>query len=151
MTLKFFAAAAGILALAACGNDGKGGSLKGKNFIADNNGTPITLIFDDTEMRVNGQVVNIYNGTYEIDGAQIKFGPLATTMMMGPADAMATEREYFQFLDAVETYDLSKNRLTLKTADGREVVFQQVDRIEETQTVPTPERPIITIEEVNNK
>lgn len=128
MNIKSFAVLAGVLALAACGdNTPNPEMLKGANFVATGNGTDITLSFDANEMRVNGQVVNLYNGTYTAEGNQIKFSPFASTMMMGPMDAMQTEQDYFQFMTTVETYDLTDGRLTLKNADGKEIVFQQVE------------------------
>lgn len=128
MNIKSFAIMAGFLALAACGdNTPNPEMLKGANFIAAGTGTDITLSFDANEMRVNGQVVNLYNGTYEVNGDKIKFGPFASTMMMGPMDAMQTEQDYFQFMATVESYDLTDGRLTLKNADGKEIVFQQVE------------------------
>ena len=128
MNIKPFAVLAGVLALAACGdNTPNPEQLKGANFIASGAGTDITLSFDANEMRVNGQVVNLYNGSYEVNGNQIKFSPFASTMMMGPMDAMQTEQDYFQFMTTVETYDLNDGRLVLKNADGKEIVFQQVE------------------------
>ena len=128
MNIKPFAVLAGILALAACGDNTPNPELlKGANFIASGAGTDITLSFDANEMRVNGQVVNLYNGSYEVNGNQIKFSPFASTMMMGPMDAMQTEQDYFQFMTTVETYDLNDGRLVLKNADGKEIVFQQVE------------------------
>ena len=128
MNIKSFALIAGVLALAACGDNTPNPELlKGANFIAAGTGADITLSFDPTEMRVNGQVVNLYNGSYEVNGDQIKFSPFASTMMMGPMDAMQTEQDYFQFMTTVETYDLTDGRLTLKNADGKEIVFQQVE------------------------
>ena len=128
MNIKPFAVLAGVLALAACGDDTPNPELlKGANFIASGAGTDITLSFDANEMRVNGQVVNLYNGSYEVNGNQIKFSPFASTMMMGPMDAMQTEQDYFQFMTTVETYDLNDGRLVLKNADGKEIVFQQVE------------------------
>ena len=128
MNIKSFAVVAGVLALAACGdNTPNPEMLKGANFIAAGTGTDITLSFDANEMRVNGQVVNLYNGSYEVNGDQIKFSPFASTMMMGPMDAMQTEQDYFQFMATVESYDLTDGRLTLKNADGKEIVFQQVE------------------------
>ena len=128
MNIKPFAVLAGVLALAACGDNTPNPELlKGANFIASGAGTDITLSFDANEMRVNGQVVNLYNGSYEVNGNQIKFSPFASTMMMGPMDAMQTEQDYFQFMTTVETYDLDDGRLTLKNADGKEIVFQQVE------------------------
>ena len=141
MNIKPFAVLAGVLALAACGDNTPNPELlKGANFIASGAGTDITLSFDANEMRVNGQVVNLYNGSYEVNGNQIKFSPFASTMMMGPMDAMQTEQDYFQFMTTVETYDLNDGRLVLKNADGKEIVFQQVEAptaevVEETAVV----------------
>lgn len=136
MNIKPFVLTAGILALAACGNGGNNpAKLKGAHFVATGNGTDITLSFDENEMRVYGQVVNLYNGSYTVSGDKIAFGNMATTMMMGPQNAMQTEQEYFQFLSTVETYNLANGRLTLKNASGQEVVFQQVSQLPSTEEV----------------
>lgn len=151
MNIKSFAIIAGVLALAACGdNTPNPDMLKGANFVAAGEGADITLSFDANEMRVNGQVVNLYNGSYEADGDNIKFSPFASTMMMGPMDAMQTEQDYFQFMTTVETYDLSDGRLTLRNADGKEIVFQQVESVEsetveETETVESVPADAIAI------
>lgn len=151
MNIKSFAIIAGVLALAACGdNTPNPDMLKGANFVAAGEGADITLSFDANEMRVNGQVVNLYNGSYEADGGNIKFSPFASTMMMGPMDAMQTEQDYFQFMTTVETYDLSDGRLTLRNADGKEIVFQQVESVEsetveETETVESVPADAIAI------
>jgi len=130
MNIKSFAILSGVLALAACGDGAPNPEmLKGANFVSAAEGTDITLSFDANEMRVNGRVVNLYNGTYEVNGNHISFSPFASTMMMGPMDAMQTEQEYFQFMPTVETYDLRDGRLTLKNADGTEIVFQQVENL----------------------
>lgn len=128
MKLVSFAALAGVLALAACGDTAPNPELlKGANFVASTSGTDITLSFAADIMRVNGQVVNLYNGEYVVDGNKMTFGPIASTMMMGPAEAMQTEQDYFQFLSTVTEYDLDDGRLTLKNPDGKEIVFQQVE------------------------
>lgn len=136
MNLKSFALIAGVLALTACGDKAPNPEmLKGESFIASGNGTDITLSFDANEMRVNGQVVNLYNGYYEAEGASIKFSPFASTMMAGPAEAMQTEQEYFQFMTTVESYNLKDGQLTLKNAEGKEMVFQQVNAADEAAEV----------------
>lgn len=128
MNLKPYVLVAGVLALAACSdNTPNPEMLKGESFISAAEGTDITLSFDANEMKVNGQVVNLYHGTYEANGDKIKFGPMASTMMMGPQNAMQTEQDYFQFLTTVESYSLEEGRLTLKNAEGKEIVFQQVE------------------------
>ena len=129
MNIKSFAMLAGVLALTACGDGTPNPELlKGANFVAAGNDVDITLNFDANEMRVNGQVVNLYNGSYQVDGDKITFSPFASTMMMGPMEAMQTEQDYFQFMTTVESYDLKDGRLTLKNADGKEIVFQQVEQ-----------------------
>ncbi len=134
MKLTSFAALAGVLALAACGDSTPNPELlKGANFVATTSGADITLSFAPDVMRANGQVVNLYNSEYTVDGDKITFGPIASTMMMGPAEEMQTEQDYFQFLSTVNCYDLDDGRLTLKNPDGKEIVFQQVE------VVPTDE------------
>ncbi len=129
MNLKTFALIGGILGLAACGyNQQNPEVLRGTNFVAAADGTNITLSFAPDADRINGEVVNLYNAQYTVDGGKIAFGPIATTMMMGPENAMETEREYLQFLSTVDCYeyDIDDGKLTLKNPSGKEIVFQQV-------------------------
>ena len=127
MKIKALAFGAMALALAACGDGGQNpAELRGAAFIANGDGTDITLSFDENEMRFYGQVVNLYNGDYKAAGNHIKFDQGATTLMMGPADAMATEREYFQFLNTVEKYNLNNDTLTL-IGNGQTMKFKRVD------------------------
>lgn len=143
MNLKPLFAVAGVLALVACGKTEQNPELlKGANFVSEATGTNITLSFAPDENRVHGQVVNVYNGSYQAEGDKIKFTPFASTMMMGPADAMQTEQDYFQFMATVETYELDNGRLTLKNADGKEIVFQEVEMVEPAaETAPAAEQP----------
>lgn len=128
MKIKALALGAMALALAACGDGGQNpAELRGAAFIANGDGTDITLSFDENEMRFYGQVVNLYNGDYTAAGNHIKFDQGATTLMMGPANEMATERDYFQFLTKVNKYDLNNGTLTLIAKDGQTMTFKQVD------------------------
>lgn len=129
MKFKLFAIGACALALAACGADDTQNPelLKGANFISAQPGVDITLSFDPVEMRVFGGVVNRYNGGYTADGNNIKFEGFASTMMMGDAEAMETEREYFEFMPTVETYELGDGKLTLIASDGKEIIFTQIE------------------------
>lgn len=130
MSFKTLAFGALLLALAACGDSAPNAdALRGANFVSNQPAATITLSFDANEMMANGRVVNLYHGTYSVDGNNIKFGPMGSTMMMGPADAMQEEQEYFKFLDTVETYDLSDGHLILRDASGTEMVFDQVDEL----------------------
>lgn len=134
MNIKPIALAAGIMALAACSdNTPTPQEFNGGNFVSQQPGATITMTLDPAEGRVHGRVVNVYNGTYTIDGNNIKFGEMVTTMMMGPQDAMATEREYLTFMPTVETYNYQDGKLTLTGVDGKEIVFEQVEELPDAQ------------------
>ena len=138
MKFKFIATGICALALAACGNSDQNPEvLKGLNFVSAQPGVDITLSFDPNEMRVYGGVVNRYNGAYTADGDEIKFDGFASTMMMGAPDAMEIETEYFQFMPTVETYEYSDGKLTLVGADGKEIVFVQVEENPDAQASET--------------
>ena len=145
MTIKAGFLLASILALTACSDSTPNPeALKGANFVSAASGADIVLSFDAEEMRVNGKVVNLYNGSYTAEGDKITFSPFASTMMMGPQEAMQTEQDYFQFMPTVESYELSDGRLTLKNAEGKEIVFQQVEEL------PADEASeVIEVEEVS--
>ncbi len=140
MKIKLLSAAVAMLTLAACDNSApNAGSLKGVDFVSIAPGTNIVLSFAPEEMRVSGKVVNVYNGEYSIDGSAIKFGPLASTMMMGPMDAMQTEQDYFKFMDTVVSYELEEGKLTLKNDAGTEIIFEQVEELPADDAAVAPE------------
>ena len=64
---------------------------------------------------------NRLNGTFELTGGgQLKFSPLATTRMMCPEPAAATETRFMQALGTVKTYYVTDAALELR--DGPTVV-----------------------------
>ena len=130
MNFKSMIMGACTLALVACSDGSQNPEmLKGANFVSAQPGVDITLSFDPAEMRVYGRVVNLYNGGYSADDDTIKFDGFASTMMMGDPEAMSVEQEYFQFMPTVETYEYSDGKLTLVGADGKEIVFVQVETL----------------------
>ena len=58
---------------------------------------------------------NRMTGTYELDGANLRFGPLATTRMACPG--MATETAFLKALGATTRYEIAGSTLTLLGAD----------------------------------
>ena len=138
MNLKFIASGICALALVACGENTQNPELlKGANFVSAQPGADITLSFDPSELRVYGKIVNLYNGGYTVEDDEIKFEPFASTMMMGPADAMETEQEYFEFMPTVEKYEYSDGKLTLIATDGKEIIFTQVETLPGEETAET--------------
>ena len=64
---------------------------------------------------------NRLNGTFELTGGgQLKFSPLATTRMMCPEPAAATETRFVQALGTVKTYYVTDVSLELR--DGPTIV-----------------------------
>ncbi|HJW76569.1 MAG TPA: META domain-containing protein [Thermoleophilia bacterium] len=80
----------------------------------------ITATFADGKVSGNSGV-NTYGGTYESDtSGAFSAGPLASTMMAGPEEAMKAETAYLRRLDAAESYAITDSTLVLKDADGKD-------------------------------
>jgi heat shock protein HslJ len=77
-----------------------------------------TLAFDLEEARVAGFAgVNRLMGSFSLDEEGLRFGPLATTLMAGPEDAMQRERRFLDVLDRVTGYLLEGRSLALVAGD----------------------------------
>lgn len=85
----------------------------------------ISAQFDGTRM-TGFSGVNSYTGEYEAstDGT-FKAGPFASTMMAGPAKAMAAESAYMKLVEAAEKYKVEGDKLTLTTADGTTLTYDR--------------------------
>ena len=80
--------------------------------IADDNAP--SLVFDLEESRVAGSGgLNRLMGTFSLAEDELRFGPLAATLMAGPDDAMQREREFLDALARVTGYALDGRSLTL--------------------------------------
>lgn len=117
------------LGLTACA---KFENIKGNEYVMLDapNGAEITLMFSDTDNRASGKVVNRYFGTYTIDGNKLTFGPMASTMMMGPEPLMQAEYQYLQDLPKTVSYEATSNGLTLNLSDNRQLKFKKVSGIQ---------------------
>jgi heat shock protein HslJ len=79
------------------------------------------LVLDLEESRVSGSGgVNRLMGTFVLAEDELRFGPLASTMMAGPEGAMAREVAFLGALEKVTSYELDGNSLVL-LADGEPV------------------------------
>lgn len=84
--------------------------------------SPPTLVFDLEESRVAGSSgLNRLMGTLALTEDELRFGPLATTLMAGPDDAMERERAFLDALARVTAYELDGRSLSLY-ANGDVVV-----------------------------
>ena len=70
---------------------------------------------------------NAFFGTYTVVGTAITIGPLGTTRVACPSDALAAqEQEYLNALQASATWDIEPHGLTLRDASGAmQVTFME--------------------------
>ena len=86
----------------------------------------VDLTFDPGDQNtsmVHGQSgCNRYRGSWKQDGATIKLGPFASTMMACPPAVMDTEQKFLKTLEAVTTVTFEANGAAILTApDGRRI------------------------------
>jgi heat shock protein HslJ len=66
---------------------------------------------------------NRFFGSYTASGDTISFGQLGSTMMACPDEVMQQELSFLQLMEAVASYTIADDTLTLSTADGQSLVF----------------------------
>ena len=110
--------------LAACSQNSsdtlKTGSYKMLNSMHN---VPVILSFSE-DGSLNGKVVNIIMGQYELNGNNIVISPAGTTMMMGPEKEMEAEQNFIQALLLVKSYKMQDNKLILEMENGSQMVFE---------------------------
>lgn len=113
-----------VLFLAACGSEQetlKPGSYK----LVDSLNNVPTILNLGEDGRFSGKIVNNMMGNYELTGKSgIKFSQAATTMMMGPEEAMESEQNFLQILPKIKSYKMQGKYLVLITDNGGELVFE---------------------------
>lgn len=82
-------------------------------------GSAITLDLEPGGRVTGNATCNRYVGAYAVDGEAISFGPLATTRMACPSDALAEqERAYLVALEAAAAWSARGGRLELRDVSG---------------------------------
>ena len=89
--------------------------------VAGTPGSGATIVFTD-DMAGGFAGCNHFRGEYQLDGAALTFGPLATTMKACEEPVMAFEQDYLAALARVTGYTLGDGTLTLTDASGGEAV-----------------------------
>lgn len=91
---------------------------------------PVMLTID-ADGAVSGNAgINQYSGSVDTGdwpNGEIEFGPMAVTRMAGPPEAMALESRYLGALDAVRTFVVDADALTLLGESGESLLFQRAE------------------------
>ncbi len=86
----------------------------------------VTLTFDDARLTGNAGV-NTYNASATLGQATIAVGPIASTKMAGPPDAMAAEQAYLAALQKVSSWEVADETLSLTDGAGVVLVYAAPD------------------------
>jgi heat shock protein HslJ len=79
------------------------------------------ILFDPAKKKVTGFAgCNQFFGSYELDGASLKFGPVGSTRMACPDLQMSLETEVLKALDQTRAWEIRDGRLLL--LDDRNVL-----------------------------
>jgi heat shock protein HslJ len=82
----------------------------------------LTLTFDKDKRAHGNGGCNMFQGSYDVQGNDLTFGPLAATRMACPTPQMEVEQLFFRNLAKVASYQLEGNTLNLLARDGGVVV-----------------------------
>jgi len=87
-------------------------------------GVGITIAFDGAQMG-GFSGVNTYGGSYTADAdGNLKFGQIQSTLMAGPAPAMAAEAGYTALLQKCNGFKVKNDTLTLTEDNNDRLVFE---------------------------
>jgi heat shock protein HslJ len=81
-------------------------------------GTEVTATFAEDGTVSGSGGCNRFNGSYEVDGSAISFGPIASTKMACEEPAMGQETAFLAALAASTTYAISGDALELRDDTG---------------------------------
>lgn len=66
--------------------------------------------------------INRFGGQASVERDRIRVGPLASTRMAGPPEAMAAEDQVLRALDATRRWEIVDDRLVLRDESGGELL-----------------------------
>ena len=80
---------------------------------------PPTIHFDGQSLQVSGNSgINRFGGKYQLDGDKVEFGPMRSTMMAGPPEAMELEATFLKALSEMTSWRIHESRLEFLKGDG---------------------------------
>jgi heat shock protein HslJ len=101
---------------------------------ADVTATAPTLEFAENNRAGGTGGCNRFNGSYEVQGSRISFGPIASTRAACPDEAAnAQETAYLAALESASGYTLANGELTISYGEGQTLVFAQVPALSGSQ------------------
>lgn len=87
-----------------------------KTALAD---TEVTLIFNKEENSAGGTGgVNVYGGTYEVDGNELTIKDIIHTLIYGPEPQQNQEDAFFKILNSAESFNIEDAELTITGSEG---------------------------------
>ncbi|MEG0822754.1 MAG: META domain-containing protein [Burkholderiaceae bacterium] len=128
--MRLFALPLATLALAACAATPPGaapGPLATTSWQADvvagkNCSLPSTLEFIDGQRAAGSLGCNRFTAVYELNGTQLKFGPVASTRKMCAPELMSQETAFAKVLESTRSARRDGDALTLYGADNQALV-----------------------------
>jgi len=87
---------------------------------------PVTLVVDNKRVSGTGPC-NTYQGDLALDGDSVDIKHLASTLRACDDSIMEAEGEFFAALEAVDTVDVSDDRLVLSNDQGVTLTFRAFD------------------------
>ncbi|WP_083007087.1 META domain-containing protein [Halomonas sp. GT] len=94
---------------------------------ADNLREPHLVLHEENSRLAGSTGCNALIGSYRVDGKQIAFEQVGTTMMACPDTQMRNEQAMLSTLAQVDTWQVDGSTLSLKNANGKPVaVFEAV-------------------------
>jgi heat shock protein HslJ len=91
------------------------------NGVAPVEGSSLTLFFSNDDKAGGNAGCNTYGGTYKVNGSNLTFSEMMSTMMACEPPLMDQEQAYLKALGDTKTYESSAERLTLKDGSGNEL------------------------------
>jgi len=99
----------------------------GKSYVLSSSSKDYKISLNFAEDNVFGYSgVNNYFGKYEVQGNNLKFDAIGSTLMSGPTKAMKAEIDYLNSLGEVNSFYFSKEQLVLKTINGKKLLFNEI-------------------------
>lgn len=86
---------------------------------------PTSLVFGDDGQVSGSMGCNSFGGEYKVDGNQITFGPLVSTLMACDEPIMNQESAVLKIFTGSVDYKISSTTLTITGADGSVATFTQ--------------------------